>query len=76
MQRTLAYGNDDSGIEAYTGATGTTIRRNVVYDNDDHGIDNSNAPGSVVIANTVVRNATAGHQLRGRLERRRSAATT
>ncbi|MGY4768804.1 right-handed parallel beta-helix repeat-containing protein [Kribbella sp. CWNU-51] len=65
VENNLAYGNDDSGIEAYTGSTGTTIRRNVVYDNNDHGIDNSNAPGSIVIANTVVRNATAGINFEG-----------
>jgi parallel beta-helix repeat protein len=61
----LAYGNDDSGIEAYTGSAGTTIRRNVIYDNGDHGIDNSAAPGSVVVSNTVVGNATAGINFEG-----------
>jgi len=59
------YGNDDSGVEAYTGSTGTTIRRNVTYDNGDHGIDNSSAPGSIVIANTVVGNGTAGINFEG-----------
>jgi len=61
----LAYGNDDSGVEAYTGSTGTTIRRNVIYDNGDHGIDNSAAPGSIVVSNTVVGNATAGINFEG-----------
>jgi parallel beta-helix repeat protein len=65
VEANLAYGNDDSGIEAYTGATGTTIRRNVVHDNGDHGIDNLAAPGSVVVANTVVGNTTAGINFEG-----------
>src|SRR4029077_13489258 len=65
VQRCTAYDNDDSGMEAFTGATGTVFRRNVVYDNGDHGIDNSNGPGSVVVSNTVVGNATAGINFEG-----------
>ncbi|HZX05365.1 PKD domain-containing protein [Kribbella sp.] len=61
----LSYSNDDSGIESYTGATGTLVRRNVVYDNGDHGIDDFQAPGSQVISNTVVGNATAGINFEG-----------
>jgi parallel beta-helix repeat protein len=65
VEDNLSYANDDSGIESYTGATGTTVRRNVVYDNGDHGIDNFSAPGSMVVSNTVVRNATAGINFEG-----------
>jgi PKD repeat protein len=65
VQDSTTYGNDDSGIEANTGATGTVFRRNLTYDNGDHGIDNSAAPGSVVVSNTVVRNATAGINFEG-----------
>ena len=65
VQRCTAYDNDDSGMEAFTGATGTVFRRNVVYDNGDHGIDNSSGPGSVVVSNTVVGNATAGINFEG-----------
>ncbi|MEU4396534.1 right-handed parallel beta-helix repeat-containing protein [Kribbella sp. NPDC023855] len=60
-----SWGNDDSGIESYSGSTGTTIRRNVVHDNGDHGIDTSFAPGTTVLSNTVVRNATAGINFEG-----------
>jgi PKD repeat protein len=65
VQDSTTYGNDDSGLEAYTGASGTTFRRNLTYDNGDHGIDNSAAPGSVVVSNTVVGNATAGINFEG-----------
>ena len=65
VQDSTAYNNDDSGLEAYSGSTGTIFRRNVSYDNGDHGIDNFNASGSVVVANTVVRNATAGINFEG-----------
>ncbi|MDQ1600744.1 MAG: hypothetical protein QOD68_2218, partial [Actinomycetota bacterium] len=65
VQRNATYDNYDSGIEAYTGATGTVIRRNLSYGNNDHGIDNSAAPRSVVVSNTVVRNATAGINFEG-----------
>ncbi len=65
VQDSTAHNNDDSGLEAYSGSTGTIFRRNVSYDNGDHGIDNFNATGSVVVANTVVGNATAGINFEG-----------
>lgn len=65
VQDCTSYSNDDSGMEAFTGATGTVFRRNVIYDNGDHGIDNSNGPGSTVVSNTVVGNATSGINFEG-----------
>ncbi len=59
------WGNDDSGMEAYTDAHGTVFRRNLTWNNGDHGIDNYRAPGSVIVSNTVVGNATAGINLEG-----------
>jgi hypothetical protein len=65
VQDSTVHHNDDSGLEAYTASTGTVFRRNVSYDNGDHGIDNFQATGSVVVANTVVGNATAGINFEG-----------
>lgn len=65
VEDSTTYNNDDSGLEAYTGSAGTIFRRNVSRDNGDHGIDNFQATGSLVIANTVVGNATAGINFEG-----------
>ena len=65
VQDSTAYGNDDSGLESYTGSTGTTFRRNLSYDNGDHGIDNQHGSGTVAVSNTVVGNETAGINFEG-----------
>jgi hypothetical protein len=65
VEDSTVHDNDDSGLEAYTGSTGTIFRRNVSRDNGDHGIDNFQATGSVVVGNTVVDNATAGINFEG-----------
>ena len=59
------WGNQDSGIEAYTDAVRTVIRRNLTWSNGDHGIDDYRAPGTLIVSNTVVGNATAGINLEG-----------
>lgn len=61
----ISHHNEDSGIEAYTGANNTLLFNNVTYDNGDHGIDNLRAPGQRIIANTVYRNVTAGINVEG-----------
>jgi parallel beta-helix repeat protein len=61
----ISHHNEDTGIEAYTGANNTLIYNNVTYDNGDHGIDNLRATGQRIVANTVYRNVTAGINVEG-----------
>jgi parallel beta-helix repeat protein len=61
----VSHHNEDSGIEAYTGANNTLLSNNLTYDNGDHGIDNLRATGQRIIANTVYRNVTAGINVEG-----------
>ena len=61
----LSHHNEDSGIEAYTGANNTLLYNNVTYNNGDHGIDNLRATGQRIVGNTVYRNVTAGINVEG-----------
>jgi parallel beta-helix repeat protein len=61
----VSHHNEDSGIEAYTGAHNTLLYNNVTYNNGDHGIDNLGTRGQRIIANTVYRNVTAGINVEG-----------
>ena len=62
---TLTSGNDDTGIQVYSGSTGTIVRRNVTYDNGDHGVDLNYAGGTRVISNTSAGNFTLGLNVEG-----------
>ena len=61
----VSFGNEDTGIQFYSGGGNSLIYNNVAYDNGDHGIDNLNAPGQVIVSNTVFRNTTAGINVEG-----------
>jgi parallel beta-helix repeat protein len=61
----VSHDNEDSGIEAYTGANSTLLYNNVTYNNGDHGIDSLRATGQRIVANTVYRNVTAGINVEG-----------
>ena len=61
----LAHGNEDSGIQSYTGGSGGLIVDNLTYGNGDHGIDDLNVPGQRIIGNTVYGNVAAGINVEG-----------
>jgi len=61
----VTYGNEDSGIECYAGASSALIYNNISYHNGDHGIDAFDCAGARIIANTVYDNVTAGINLEG-----------
>jgi nitrous oxidase accessory protein NosD len=60
-----AHHNEDTGIQAYTGGSGTLIANNRSWANGDHGIDNLNVPGQRIIGNTVYANVTSGINVEG-----------
>ena len=59
----IAYRNEDSGIDSYTGSGDESITGNVTYLNGDHGIDNYSSSGQRIVSNTVYANVTAGINL-------------
>ena len=61
----VSYGNEDSGIELFTGSGNTLVYNNVTYANGDHGIDSYRSPGQAVVANTVYGNVTSGINVEG-----------
>jgi parallel beta-helix repeat protein len=61
----ITHDNEDSGVESYTGATGTLIYNNVSYDNGDHGFDNLGTTNQRIIGNTAYHNVTAGINVEG-----------
>jgi parallel beta-helix repeat protein len=65
VERSTAFGNDDSGIEIYTGSSDAVVRRNLSYGNGDHGIDVSRSTGATVVSNTVADNAASGINVEG-----------
>jgi parallel beta-helix repeat protein len=61
----LAYDNEDSGIQFYSGASENLAFNNVAFGNGDHGIDVLNSPGLVIVSNTVFHNTTSGINVEG-----------
>ena len=47
------------------GANNTIVKDNVSYNNGDHGIDVLNSTNTVIVANTIYHNVTAGINLEG-----------
>ena len=60
--RNVSHDNEDSGINAWTGAANgrNNFYDNVTYANGDHGIDVHNAVDAHVVANTVFGNSDSG----------------
>ncbi|HEX9356174.1 MAG TPA: PKD domain-containing protein [Streptosporangiaceae bacterium] len=61
----VTYGNEDTGINMYTGGDNTLIAGNVTYGNGDHGIDDFDVTGGRIIGNTVYGNCTDGINVEG-----------
>ena len=61
----ITYGNEDSGLQFYTGAHENIVVGNLSYGNGDHGIDFNASPNNTVIGNTVQGNVTAGINFEG-----------
>ena len=61
----VTYGNEDTGLNIYTGSSGNFLIGNVTYGNGDHGIDFNASPNNMVIGNTVQGNVTAGINFEG-----------
>lgn len=71
----VTYGNEDTGIQFYTGAHNCLVIDNVSYRNGDHGIDDFNAPDNTVVGNTVFGNVTSGINFEGTAAPASSGAT-
>jgi hypothetical protein len=61
----IAYANEDSGLGFDTGPHNNYVIGNLIYGNGDHGIDQSDAPGNIIVGNTIQGNVTAGINLEG-----------
>ena len=61
----VTYGNEDTGINIYTGGNNALVADNVTYDNGDHGIDDYDVTGGRIINNTVYFNCTDGINVEG-----------
>ena len=58
VEANVSHDNEDSGIQAYNGASNNLIVNNLCYRNGDHGIDVNSAPGQSIVGNTLHNNAT------------------
>ncbi len=65
IDRNITYGNEDSGIQLYNGATGTVVVDNLSYGNGDHGVDVLNSTGVFIVGNTVNNSANSGINIEG-----------
>lgn len=63
--RNVAYANEDTGLQFYSGSARNLVANNVAYGNGDHGIDDLGAVDQVITGNTVYNNVTAGINLEG-----------
>jgi parallel beta-helix repeat protein len=63
--RNVTFGNEDSGLQFYTGAERNLVADNLTYGNGDHGIDDLGATDQVITGNTVYNNVAAGINLEG-----------
>jgi parallel beta-helix repeat protein len=61
----ITYGNEDSGIQLYSGSTGNLVIGNLTYGNADHGIDLNASPNNIIVGNTVQGNYTSGINVEG-----------
>ena len=61
----ITYGNEDSGLQFYSGAKSNLVIGNLSYGNGDHGIDNNAAPNNTIVGNTIQGNVTSGINLEG-----------
>ncbi|MBV5323275.1 right-handed parallel beta-helix repeat-containing protein, partial [bacterium] len=62
----ITYGNEDSGIQLYSGSTGNLVIGNLTYGNADHGIDLNACPSNTMVGNTVQGNYTSGINVEGK----------
>lgn len=67
VARNRAYGNEDSGINIWSGSHATTAFNNVVYVNGDHGIDVHQSNDAKIVSNTVYGNVDSGIEATGAL---------
>jgi parallel beta-helix repeat protein len=66
----VCRGNEDSGINIWTGSHGATATNNVVHHNGDHGVDVLQSNDANVVANTVHGNVDSGIEVTGSLRTR------
>jgi parallel beta-helix repeat protein len=64
------HDNEDSGLNIWSGSTGTVGVNNVAWRNGDHGIDVHSNNDAVVVANTVYANYDSGIEMTGSLNTR------
>lgn len=65
VQGNIAFGNQDSGFEAYNGSHRNLIARNVSYRNGDHGFDTLGSTQTRYVSNTAYANFNDGFSIEG-----------
>jgi parallel beta-helix repeat protein len=61
------HNNEDSGLNIWSGSTGTVAVNNVIWSNGDHGIDVHSNNDAFVVSNTVYKNYDSGIEMTGSL---------
>lgn len=61
----IAYRNQDSGFQAYSGSDQNLLARNVSWGNGDHGFDTNDSTGTRYVNNTSVLNHSDGFSIEG-----------
>ena len=65
VDSSIAYANEDSGINMRWGGSDALIVNNIAYRNNDHGIDALESPNPGIFHNSVYKNVTAGINVEG-----------
>jgi parallel beta-helix repeat protein len=65
VESSIAYANEDSGINMRWGGSNALIVNNTAYRNGDHGIDALESPNPRIFYNSVYKNVAAGINVEG-----------